>query len=152
MFISARRLSVESCKRNLPTRRGHVALTSRQVTVTSSAHDARQQTPNEVHLSSPAANEQPRHEPHQRWPRGSPCAKPQVEVNGASGENRGAISRDICKKYKRPQASSGRLLANCQCCRRVGNRVIGPLFDADQISRTSKLLTFGFYYALSRLH
>ena len=39
-------------------------------------------TPNEVYFSRPAANEQPRHEPRERWPRGSPCAKPQVDVEG----------------------------------------------------------------------
>jgi transposase InsO family protein len=36
-------------------------------------------TPNEVYFSRPAANEQPRREPREGWPRGSPCAKPQVE-------------------------------------------------------------------------
>jgi transposase InsO family protein len=37
-------------------------------------------TPNEVHFSRSAANQQPRFEPRPRWPRGSPCAQPQVEV------------------------------------------------------------------------
>ena len=43
-------------------------------------------TPNEVYFSRPAANEQPRHEPRERWPRGSPCAKPQVDVEGEPGD------------------------------------------------------------------
>jgi putative transposase len=43
-------------------------------------------TPNEVHFSRPAANEQPRSEPRKRWPRGSPCAKPQVAVDGNPGD------------------------------------------------------------------
>jgi hypothetical protein len=43
-------------------------------------------TPNEVHFSRPAANEQPRIEPRKSWPRGSPCAKPQVEVEGNPGD------------------------------------------------------------------
>jgi putative transposase len=43
-------------------------------------------TPNEVYFSRPAANEQPRHEPRQRWPRGLPCAKPQVDVDGDPGD------------------------------------------------------------------
>jgi hypothetical protein len=43
-------------------------------------------TPNEVHFSRPATNEQPRIEPRKGWPRGSPCAKPQVAVNGNPGD------------------------------------------------------------------
>ena len=43
-------------------------------------------TPNEVYHSRPPANEQPRIEPRRRWPRGSPCAKPQVEINGEPGD------------------------------------------------------------------
>ena len=43
-------------------------------------------TPNEVYFSRPAASEQPRHEPRERWPRGSPCAKPQVDVEGEPGD------------------------------------------------------------------
>ena len=39
-----------------------------------------------VFYSRPAANEEPRHEPRERWPRGSPCAKPQVEVAGEPGD------------------------------------------------------------------
>ena len=42
-------------------------------------------TPNEVFFSRPAANEQPRLEPRERWPRGSPCAAPRVPVKGKSG-------------------------------------------------------------------
>jgi transposase InsO family protein len=43
-------------------------------------------TPNEVYFSRPAANGQPRYEPRQRWPRGSPCADPQVKILGNSGD------------------------------------------------------------------
>ncbi len=43
-------------------------------------------TPNEVFYYRPAANEQPRHEPRERWPRGSPCATPQVDVHGEPGD------------------------------------------------------------------
>jgi putative transposase len=43
-------------------------------------------TPNEVYFSRPAANEQPRLEPRERWPRGSPCARPQVGVEGKPGD------------------------------------------------------------------
>jgi hypothetical protein len=43
-------------------------------------------TPNEVYFSRPPANEQPRIEPRQRWPRGSPCAKPQVGIDGEPGD------------------------------------------------------------------
>jgi len=42
-------------------------------------------TPNEVYFSRPPANEQPRFEPRTRWPRGSPCAGPQVDVEGEPG-------------------------------------------------------------------
>jgi hypothetical protein len=42
-------------------------------------------TPNEVHFSRPAANEQPRIEPRRSWPRGSPCAKPHVGIEGDPG-------------------------------------------------------------------
>jgi transposase InsO family protein len=43
-------------------------------------------TPNEVYFSRPAANEQPRIEPRKRWPRGSPCAKPQAALEGQPGD------------------------------------------------------------------
>ena len=43
-------------------------------------------TPNEVFYSRPAASEQPRLEPRVRWPRGSPCATPQVEIDGEAGD------------------------------------------------------------------
>ncbi|PHR97401.1 MAG: hypothetical protein COA78_27775 [Blastopirellula sp.] len=43
-------------------------------------------TPNEVYFSHPAANEQPRFEPRKHWPIDSPCAKPQVEVQGSPGD------------------------------------------------------------------
>ncbi|NQU21831.1 MAG: transposase [Candidatus Nealsonbacteria bacterium] len=44
-------------------------------------------TPNEVYFSRPAANERPRLEPRDRWPRGSPCAKPQADVEGEPGDS-----------------------------------------------------------------
>ena len=43
-------------------------------------------TPNEVFFSREAANQQPRLEPRERWPRGSPCARPQVEIDGEPGD------------------------------------------------------------------
>jgi transposase InsO family protein len=43
-------------------------------------------TPNEVYFSRPPASEQPRFEPRRRWPRGLPCAKPQVGVKGEPGD------------------------------------------------------------------
>jgi len=43
-------------------------------------------TPNEAYFSRPPANEQPRFEPRSRWPRGSPCAAPQVEIEGEPGD------------------------------------------------------------------
>ncbi len=41
-------------------------------------------TPNEVCFSRPAANEQPRLETRELWPRHSSCAKPQVDIEGES--------------------------------------------------------------------
>ena len=35
----------------------------------------------------PPANEQPRFEPRKRWSRGSPCAKPQVGIDGEPGDS-----------------------------------------------------------------
>jgi len=43
-------------------------------------------TPKEVYFSLEAANEQPRLEPRERWPRGSPCARPQVAMDGEPGD------------------------------------------------------------------
>jgi Integrase core domain len=43
-------------------------------------------TPNEVYFSHPAAHEQPRREPREGWPRDSPCAKPQVDIEGEPGD------------------------------------------------------------------
>ena len=43
-------------------------------------------TPNEVYFSRLAANEQPRLEPREHWPRGSPCARPQVDIDGEPGD------------------------------------------------------------------
>jgi len=43
-------------------------------------------TPNEVYFSRPAANEQPRLEPRERWPRGSPCARPLVDIQREPGD------------------------------------------------------------------
>jgi hypothetical protein len=40
-------------------------------------------TPNEVYFSREPANERLRIEPRPRWPRGSPCAKPPIEIDGA---------------------------------------------------------------------
>jgi len=42
-------------------------------------------TPNEVYFMRPPANEQPRIEPRQNWPRGSPCAKPHMAIDGNPG-------------------------------------------------------------------
>ena len=43
-------------------------------------------TPNEVYFSRPAANERARLEPRKRWPRGSPCARPQVDIESEPGD------------------------------------------------------------------
>jgi putative transposase len=43
-------------------------------------------TPNEVYFSRPVVNKQARIEPRKRWPRGSPCASPQVGVKGEPGD------------------------------------------------------------------
>ena len=43
-------------------------------------------TPNEAYFTRPPANEQPRFEPREHWPRGSPCAAPQVEIEGEPGD------------------------------------------------------------------
>jgi hypothetical protein len=43
-------------------------------------------TPNKVYFSHPAAHEQPRREPREGWPRGSPCAAPQVDIDGEPGD------------------------------------------------------------------
>ena len=43
-------------------------------------------TPNEVFFSREAANQKARLEPRERWPRGSPSAKPQVEIDGEPGD------------------------------------------------------------------
>ena len=42
-------------------------------------------TPDEVYFNQPPASQQPRLEPRPRWPRGRPCAMPQVDVKGKSG-------------------------------------------------------------------
>jgi len=42
-------------------------------------------TPNEVYFGRRPANRVPRLEPRARWPRGSPCAKPQTLVKGRPG-------------------------------------------------------------------
>jgi len=42
-------------------------------------------TPNEIYLGRRPANRLPRFEPRLRWPRGSPCARPQVLVKGKPG-------------------------------------------------------------------
>ena len=43
-------------------------------------------TPDEVYHSRPPANEQPRIEPRPKWPRGSPCAKLDVAIEGNPGD------------------------------------------------------------------
>ena len=42
-------------------------------------------TPNEAYFGRRPANRSPRFEPRPRWPRGSPCARPQVLVKGKPG-------------------------------------------------------------------
>ncbi len=42
-------------------------------------------TPDEVYFGKPAACCAPRFEPRRRWPRGSRCAQPQVEIRGRRG-------------------------------------------------------------------
>jgi putative transposase len=44
------------------------------------------QTPNEVFYGDAPASRRPRVEPRSQWPRGSPCAKPQVLVAGKPGD------------------------------------------------------------------
>ena len=43
-------------------------------------------TPNEVYFHRRPANRRPRIEPRQKWPRGSPCAKPRTLVAGKPGD------------------------------------------------------------------
>jgi transposase InsO family protein len=45
------------------------------------------QTPNEVFCGDAPASQRPRVEPRPQWPRGSPCAKPQVLVAGKPGDD-----------------------------------------------------------------
>ncbi len=42
-------------------------------------------TPNEAYYRRFPANRKPRHEPRERWPRGSPCAKPLALTRGRPG-------------------------------------------------------------------
>ncbi|HLA84484.1 MAG TPA: hypothetical protein VJL29_06800 [Thermoguttaceae bacterium] len=42
-------------------------------------------TPDEVYCGRFPAHRRPRHEPRDRWPRGSPCAKPWALVRGRPG-------------------------------------------------------------------
>jgi hypothetical protein len=42
-------------------------------------------TPDEVYHNRHPANRSPRFEPRDRWPRGSPCAKPWALVRGSPG-------------------------------------------------------------------
>ncbi len=44
-------------------------------------------TPNEIYEKRFPANRKPRIEPRPRWPRGSPCAKPQTLVAGKPGQH-----------------------------------------------------------------
>ena len=43
-------------------------------------------TPNEVYFARSSAHRRPRLEPRVRWPRGAPCARPQVLVAGQPGD------------------------------------------------------------------
>ena len=43
-------------------------------------------TPNEVYFRRRPANRRPRTEPRRRWPRASPCARPQTLVAGQPGD------------------------------------------------------------------
>jgi putative transposase len=43
-------------------------------------------TPNEVYCHHRPANRRPRIEPRRKWPRGSPCAKPQTLIAGQPGD------------------------------------------------------------------
>ncbi|MCX5653261.1 MAG: hypothetical protein NTY65_01210 [Planctomycetota bacterium] len=45
----------------------------------------RDATPNERYFGLRPANRAPRFEPRAHWPRGSPCAKPQVLIMGQPG-------------------------------------------------------------------
>ena len=51
-------------------------------------------TPNEVYHAVRPANRSPRFEPRPRWPRGSPCARPQTLVKGQSG-----VRLELCVTY-----------------------------------------------------
>jgi hypothetical protein len=42
--------------------------------------------PDEVYFAHAPAHEQPRFETRSRWPRGSPCAEPQADFKGPSGD------------------------------------------------------------------
>jgi hypothetical protein len=44
-------------------------------------------TPNEIYFELRAANQRPQLKPRPRWPRGSPCAEPQVLVAHKCGQN-----------------------------------------------------------------
>lgn len=43
-------------------------------------------TPNEVYFSLSPANAQPRFEPRHKWPHGSPCANPLIDIDGSPGD------------------------------------------------------------------
>jgi hypothetical protein len=43
-------------------------------------------TPNEAYFARSPASEPPRIEPRTDWPRGSPCAKPEANIDGAPGD------------------------------------------------------------------
>jgi hypothetical protein len=45
----------------------------------------RGRTPNEVYFHRRPANRAPRFEPRKRWPRGSPCTRPQTLIRGKPG-------------------------------------------------------------------
>jgi hypothetical protein len=72
-------------------------------------------TPNEVHYARPAANERPRFEPRTRWPRGSPCAAPQVGVAvilGTRSSSKSTASTAVvicrCSAFAAPREHYGR--------------------------------------------
>ena len=48
-------------------------------------------TPNEVYAGSYPGNRKPRHEPRERWPRSSVCARPMTLVKGQPGAKSGSM-------------------------------------------------------------
>lgn len=52
-------------------------------------------TPHEVYARAPPANEQPRFEPRERWPRRARCAAPNVPVTGRPGTQLELVVREL---------------------------------------------------------